>query len=80
MEWMTIIESFGFPVACVVALAWFVWVKDQQAVEREKVLMDLIHEQNDKFDVQNQQLQAIALTQEHIIDRLEKIEQRGEAK
>ena len=78
MEWLTIIESFGFPVACVVALAWFVWIKDQQAVEREKVLMDLIHEQNTKFDIQSEQLQAIALTQERIIDRLEKLE-RGEA-
>lgn len=72
-----LITQLGFPIACVVAMGYFIWTIYKQSVEREDKLMELLNKQNDKFDVQNEQLQAIALTQERIIDRLEKLENKG---
>lgn len=72
-----LITQLGFPIACVVAMGYFIWTIYKQSVDREDKLMDLLNKQNDKFDVQNEQLQAIALTQERIIDRLEKLENKG---
>lgn len=72
-----LITQLGFPIACVVAMGYFIWTIYKQSVDREDKLMELLNKQNDKFDVQNEQLQAIALTQERIIDRLEKLENKG---
>ena len=72
-----LITQLGFPIACVVAMGYLIWTIYKQSVDREDKLMELLNKQNDKFDVQNEQLQAIALTQERIIDRLEKLENKG---
>ena len=42
--------------------------------ETEKELRLLIEKQNDKFEAQNLQLQAITLTQEKILERLEMLD------
>lgn len=45
----------------------------------EKALRELIEKQNERFTMQDMQLQAIVLTQEKILERLEKIEvKKGE--
>lgn len=44
--------------------------------ESEKALRELIEKQNERFNAQDLQLQAIVLTQEKILDRLERIESK----
>jgi hypothetical protein len=55
MELSTIVElisTLGFPIACVLALGFFIWKIYKQSVEREKILMAEIAENrlvNTKF-------------------------------
>ena len=42
--------------------------------KNEESLRELIEKQNERFSAQDMQLQAITLTQEKIIEKLEKIE------
>ena len=47
-----LIGSFGFPIACVIALGFFVWTIYKQSVTRENLLMTEIKESreiNGKF-------------------------------
>ena len=44
--------------------------------KNEEALRDLIEKQNERFSAQDMQLQAITLTQEKIIEKLEKIENK----
>ena len=38
MDWVTVIQSLGFPIACVCALAWFVVrLTDQHKAEMDAV-------------------------------------------
>ena len=44
--------------------------------KNEEALRELIEKQNERFSAQDMQLQAITLTQEKIIEKLEKIENK----
>ena len=47
-----LIGSFGFPIACVIALGFFVWTIYKQSVTRETILLQEIKESrkiNGKF-------------------------------
>ena len=44
--------------------------------KNEESLRELIEKQNERFSAQDMQLQAITLTQEKIIEKLEKIENK----
>lgn len=74
MEWIEIIKELGFPTALVCAMGFFIFKIWEQSKERENVYIEMIQKQNERFDSQDLQLQAIVLTQEKIIERLEKIE------
>lgn len=39
MDWVEIISSVGFPIACVIALCFFIWNIYKASVEREEKLM-----------------------------------------
>ena len=41
MEWVSVIVELGFPIACVLALSYFVWVLYQASVKREERLMEV---------------------------------------
>ena len=55
-------------------MGFFIFKIWEQSKERENVYIEMIQKQNERFDSQDLQLQAIVLTQEKIIERLEKIE------
>lgn len=79
MEYVEIIQTLGFPIALVCGMGWFIFQIWQQSKERERIYIEMIQKQNERFDAQDLQLQAIVLTQEKIIERLEKIEvKKGE--
>ena len=78
MEWVEIIQSVGFPIAVSLGCFVFIFKLWEQSKEREQTYIDIIQQQNNRFDAQDMQLQAIVLTQEKIIERLEKIETKGE--
>ena len=49
---MSVVSTLGFPIACVIALGWFVWHIYKQSVVREEKLMAEITENrliNQKF-------------------------------
>lgn len=74
MEIAEIITNAGGLVA--LAVVMYKLFQDQRAdnKENEKELRSLIDKQNQKFEAQNLQLQAITLTQEKILERLERME------
>lgn len=74
MDWINIVQTVGFPIAMVLAYSYFIYQQYLDSKEREKTYVELIQEQNKRFDAQDLQLQAIVLTQEKIIERLEKME------
>lgn len=41
MDWVEIISTLGFPIACVIALCFFVWQLYKQSVVREERLMEV---------------------------------------
>lgn len=41
MNWIEVISTLGFPIACVVALCAFVWVLYKASVAREERLMEV---------------------------------------
>lgn len=68
-----LITTLGFPIACVVAMAFFIWKIYKQSVEREATLMVAI-EENRK--VNDKAIQTIALYAErltHIEDNITEI-------
>lgn len=77
MEWVEIIQTLGFPIALVCAMGLFIFKLWEQSKEREDKYVEIIFSQNEKFDIQSKQLEAIALTQERILERLDKVE-KGE--
>lgn len=78
MEWVEIVQSVGFPIAVALGCFVFIFKLWEQSKDREQTYIDIIQQQNARFDAQDMQLQAIVLTQEKIIERLEKIETKGE--
>ena len=78
MEWVEVIQSVGFPIAVALVCFLFIFNLWKQSKEREQTYIEIIQQQNARFDAQDKQLQAIVLTQEKIIERLEKIETKGE--
>ena len=76
MEWVEIVQSVGFPIAVAAACFYFIFIIWQQSKERENTYIEMIQKQNERFDAQDLQLQAIVLTQEKIIERLENIERK----
>ena len=69
-----VITNTGGLVA--LAIVMYKLFQDQRAdsKENEKELRSLIEKQNERFNAQDLQLQAITLTQEKILERLEAIE------
>ena len=76
MEWVDIVQSVGFPITVALVCFLFIFKMWEQSKEREKTYIEMIQKQNERFDAQDLQLQAIALTQEKIIERLENIEKK----
>ena len=76
MEWVEIVQSVGFPIAVALGCFLFIFKLWEQSKEREQTYIDMIQKQNERFDSQDLQLQAIVLTQEKIIERLESIEKK----
>lgn len=76
MEWVEIVQSVGFPIAVAGGCFLFIFKLWEQSKEREKTYIEMIQKQNERFDAQDLQLQAIVLTQEKIIERLENIEKK----
>lgn len=74
MEWVEIIQTLGFPIALVCAMGLFIYKLWEQSKEREEKYIEIIFSQNEKFDTQNKQLEAIAKAQERILERLENLE------
>lgn len=77
MDWVGIIQTLGFPIALVCAMGFFIFKLWEQSKEREDKYVEIIFSQNEKFDIQSKQLEAIALTQERILERLDRVE-KGE--
>lgn len=73
-ELVEVIQTVGFPIAMVLCCIFFIYKLWEQSKDRENKLMELISVQNEKFEIQSKQLETIALTQERIIERLERIE------
>lgn len=76
MEWVEIVQSVGFPMAVALVCFLFIFKLWEQSKERENTYIEMIQKQNERFDSQDLQLQAIVLTQEKIIERLENIEKK----
>ena len=74
MEWIEIIQTLGFPIAIVCAMGFFIFKLWEQSKEREDKYVEIIFSQNEKFDIQSKQLEAIAKAQERILERLENLE------
>lgn len=74
MEWIEIIQTLGFPIALVCAMGFFIYKLWEQSKEREDKYVEIIFSQNEKFDIQSKQLEAIAKAQERILERLENLE------
>ena len=74
MEWIEIIQTLGFPIALVCAMGFFIFKLWEQSKEREDKYVEIIFSQNEKFDIQSKQLEAIAKAQERILERLENLE------
>lgn len=72
----TLVATLGFPIVCAGAMAYFIWHLWRQSAEREQKYIDIILMITSKFDVQTEQLQAIASTQERILERLEALENK----
>ena len=80
MEIIEIITNSGGLIALAVVMYKLFQDQREDRKETEKELRELIEKQNERFTTQDMQLQAIALTQEKILERLEKIEvQKGES-
>lgn len=77
MEWVDVIQTVGFPIFVAGACGYFIYKLWEQSKEREDKYIEIIMSMNEKFDIQSEQMQAIALTQERILDRLESIEKGG---
>jgi hypothetical protein len=56
--WLNIITEIGFPIACVLGLAYFVWTIYQQSVKREEALM---HELTENRAINQQALETLAI-------------------
>jgi hypothetical protein len=76
MEIIEVIVNNGGLAALAIVLYKLFQDQREDKKESEKALRELIEKQNDRFNAQDLQLQAIVLTQEKIIERLEKIEAR----
>lgn len=74
MEIAEIITNAGGLVALAVVMYKLFQDQREDRKENEKELRSLIENQNEKFEAQNLQLQAITLTQEKILERLERME------
>ena len=74
MEIAEIITNAGGLVALAVVMYKLFQDQREDRKENEKELRSLIEKQNEKFEAQNLQLQAITLTQEKILERLERME------
>ena len=74
MEIFEIITNTGGLVALAVVMYKLFQDQRADAKENEKELRNLIEKQNERFNTQDMQLQAIALTQEKILERLEALE------
>ena len=74
MEIAEIIMNSGGLVALAVIMYKLFQDQREDRKETEKELRLLIEKQNDKFEAQNLQLQAITLTQEKILERLEMLD------
>ena len=66
MNWVEIISSLGFPIACVIALCFFVWHLYKASEAREERLMDVnekaistIAKYADRLDEIQQDVQVI---------------------
>ena len=79
MEILDVIVNNGGLAALAFVLYKLFQDQREDRNENEKALRELIEKQNERFTMQDMQLQAIALTQEKILERLEKIEvKKGE--
>lgn len=56
--WLNIITEIGFPIACVLGLAYFVWTIYKQSVKREERLMEELAENR---AVNKQALETLAV-------------------
>lgn len=76
----TLVATLGFPIVCAGAMAYFIWHlwkrNTEQNEARENKYIEIIQSQTVIFNVQAEQLKAIADTQERILDRLEKLEHK----
>jgi hypothetical protein len=75
---VNLIQTVGFPIAMVGACSYFIYLLWKQSKEREDKYIQVIGNLLERFDAQDLQLQAIVMTQEKIIERLEKFEKKGE--
>ena len=75
---VNVVQTVGFPIAMVGACSYFIYLLWKQSKEREDKYIAVIADLLERFDAQDLQLQAIVMTQERIIERLEKIETKGE--
>lgn len=79
MEIIEIITNSGGLVALAIVMYKLFQDQREDRKETEKELRELIEKQNARFTTQDMQLQAIAMTQDKILERLEIIEfKRGE--
>ena len=82
MDWMTVIQNLGFPIACVVACGVFIYklvIRDKdEAVEREKALQQSISDNTvalgkvaDTIEKSNHVNTQLAETNRLLVDKME---------
>lgn len=82
MDWMTVIQNLGFPIACVVACGVFIYklvIRDKdEAVEREKALQQSISDNTvalgkvaDTIEKSNNVNTQLAETNRLLVDKME---------
>jgi hypothetical protein len=82
MDWMTVIQNLGFPIACVVACGVFIYklvIRDKdEAVEREKTLQQSITDNTaalgkvaDTIEKSNEVNSQLAETNRLLVDKME---------
>ena len=82
MDWMTVIQNLGFPIACVVACGVFIYklvIRDKdEAVDREKALQQSITDNTvalgkvaDTIEKSNEVNSQLAETNRLLVDKME---------
>lgn len=72
MDWNTIINTFGFPIACVCACAWFIWQMYSNSTKENASREERNYQMLGKFQVSIDAFSKILETYEGRLGNIER--------